>query len=170
MKTTIFAIIASMLLIISGCFTTVLPILAKEVPDAPPTTQFETPRYKSLTIQDIYLLPTNETTYLLDDTTIKVNVADDTGIQRVDFYLDDYLCFRDDTYPYQWQWTEQHKGQNLTAVAIDISGQTTSISMPVTKIRSHPILAFLLIKLLLSRDSALFGFLSRDHQRFSFLF
>jgi hypothetical protein len=74
--------------------------------------------------------------------TIEVNASDNqSGIDRVEFYIDGVLIGNDSSAPYSYDWNEIRSGKRTIKVtAYDNAGNSASAEMLVFKWRIHPIL------------------------------
>ncbi|HHH78259.1 MAG TPA: hypothetical protein ENL18_03490 [Thermoplasmatales archaeon] len=63
---------------------------------------------------------------------ININARDSvSGIQRVDFYLDNSLRYTDDAAPYTWNWNETAVGPyTIKAMVYDVAGNAASVDIP----------------------------------------
>jgi hypothetical protein len=78
--------------------------------------------------------------------TIEVNASDNqSGMNRVAFYIDGILKGNDTSKPYSFDWKEVRSGKHTIKVtAYDNAGNHNSVELSVMKWRLHPILAILL--------------------------
>jgi uncharacterized repeat protein (TIGR02543 family) len=74
--------------------------------------------------------------------TIEVNASDNqSGIDRVEFYIDGVLKGNDSSAPYSYDWNEIRSGKRTIKVtAYDNAGNSASAEILVFKWRLHPIL------------------------------
>ena len=79
--------------------------------------------------------------------TIEVNATDnESGIDRVEFYINGVLKSSDDSTPYSHNWITLICGKyNLTAKAYDNAGNVAISELSVFRWRIHPILDYLLV-------------------------
>jgi len=81
------------------------------------------------------MTPFRENTILLGRTTIKAYVADDSGIEKVEFYINGRLREIDATIyekPYEWTWHKLAFGKyTITVKAYDNQGKTSTASIDV---------------------------------------
>jgi len=63
--------------------------------DLPPEIEIVQPIENSIYLWNAYLLPSEKNTILIGKNDITVNAADDRGIERVEFYLDDNIQYTD---------------------------------------------------------------------------
>ncbi|RLI54112.1 MAG: hypothetical protein DRP09_13935, partial [Candidatus Thorarchaeota archaeon] len=65
------------------------------------------PREGYLYVFDKEIMPTIfGSTIVIGKITIKTDAYDEDGIDRIEFYIDDALCFSDHDEPYSWTWDE----------------------------------------------------------------
>ena len=98
----------------------------KEVDGRPPQVFIERPR-RFLYIADREIIPTLKP-IIIGGITIKVFATDyETGIEKVEFYIDGMLKRVDTTSPYVWLWNERAIGNYIISViAYDKAGNTNS--------------------------------------------
>jgi len=79
--------------------------------------------------------------------TIEVNASDNqSGINRVEFYVDNVSKGNDSTAPYSYDWKDSLIGEHtIKATAYDNEGNSASTEIKVLKWRLHPILALTLV-------------------------
>jgi hypothetical protein len=79
---------------------------------------------------------------VIQSITIEVNASDNqSGIDRVEFYIDGVLKGNDSSAPYSYDWNEIRSGKRTIKVtAYDNAGNSASAEMLVFKWRIHPIL------------------------------
>jgi len=82
---------------------------------------------KHLYIFDKEVMPTiSGNTIVVGKVTIEVDVYDESGIERVEFYIDDVLKFTDYDEPYSWVWNEFAIGKyGIRVIAYDNAGKKT---------------------------------------------
>ena len=111
------------------------------IDNIPPTIQITTPAkgYLHINILNIIVrkIPIFFTTMLVGKVEVTVTAEDhETGIQRVEFYVDDELKATDTSAPYSWRWTD--RGQffqyTLRVVAYDYVGNFASKQITLWKI------------------------------------
>ena len=97
----------------------------------PPTVTIEKPG-KYLYISDREIIPTG-TAIILGNITVSVSAADNlTGIDGIEFYVDDELKATVEGEPYEWLWDERIMGRHtLKAVAYDNAGNTAAAEQRV---------------------------------------
>ena len=67
--------------------------------------------------------------------TVKAKTPDDSGIEKVEFYIDNQLKFTDSSTPYEFDWDtlgDTEGAHALKAVAFDAKGNTASAKLSVT--------------------------------------
>jgi uncharacterized repeat protein (TIGR02543 family) len=86
---------------------------------------------------------------------LEVNASDnDSGIDRVEFYVDGILKGTDSIKPYTCEWKDLRSGKRtIEAVAYDKAGNSASTELPVFKWRLHPIILVILILIGMLLDS-----------------
>jgi hypothetical protein len=79
--------------------------------------------------------------------TIEANASDnDSGIDRVEFYINGVLKSTDDSAPYDYNWVTVICGKyNLSMKAYDNAGNVAISEQTVFRWRIHPILDYLLV-------------------------
>ena len=89
--------------------------------------------------------------------TIEVDATDnESGIERVEFYIDGELLSNDTSVPYEWLWKDSSVGMHTIKVtAYDHAGNSDSQEISVWKWKFHPIL--IAIVFLLALLFILFG-------------
>ncbi|HVQ00328.1 MAG TPA: Ig-like domain-containing protein [Candidatus Thermoplasmatota archaeon] len=94
---------------------------------------------------DQYILPAKKP-IVIQGVTIQVNASDNqSGVKKVQFYVDGILKGNDSTAPYTYNWTDLRSGmRQVKAVAYDNAGNSRAVEISVMKWRFHPILALLL--------------------------
>lgn len=108
-----------------------------EAGNLPPELGIQSPRKKRLHIfgNSIGMTPFRENTILLGRTTIEAYVADDSGIEKVEFYINGRLKeFNATIYekPYEWTWHKLAFGKyTITVKAYDNQGKTSTASIDV---------------------------------------
>ena len=96
-----------------------------------PEVHIEKPKEGYLYIFDRALLPIGKT-LIIGRITVVVNATDESGIDRVEFYIDDKLKTTDEESPYEWQWNEFAIGNHeIEVVAYDNSGNKAEDRMNV---------------------------------------
>jgi len=96
-----------------------------------PEVHIEKPKEGYLYIFDRALLPIGKT-LIIGRITVVVNATDESGIDRVEFYIDDNLKTTDEESPYEWQWSEFAIGNHeIKVVAYDNSGNKAEDRMNV---------------------------------------
>ena len=76
-------------------------------------------------------------TIIIGKTTIKTCIDDDTGIEKVEFYIDEKLEFTDDTAPYEWSFRKVGllrniiRRHNLMIKVYDENGKTSTDEIDV---------------------------------------
>ena len=108
-----------------------------EAGNLPPELGIQSPRKKRLHIfgNSIGMTLFKENTILLGRTTIKAYVADDSGIEKVEFYVNGrFREFKATIYekPYEWMWHKLAFGKyTITVRAYDDQGKTSTASIDV---------------------------------------
>lgn len=81
--------------------------------------------------------PISDLTFILGKINVTVNATDnESGMNRVEFYVDDILQWIDYSEPYFWIWSDKKLlfPYTLTAVAYDNTGNKNSDTMKVWKV------------------------------------
>jgi hypothetical protein len=105
-----------------------------KIDKTPPTATITRPKEGYLYFLDIEIGPTpNGNTIIVGRITIKADASDETsGIDKVEFYINDELKYTDEGAPYEWEW---HPGisfnPTIKVVAYDEAGNSNSDSMVV---------------------------------------
>ena len=102
--------------------------------------------WKSITVTIDYTPPTIEITWEVFGNFIcgwqvifTATCSDATsGMDYVEFYLNDELCFTDDTEPFEWiiEWSSALKSSTLKVVAYDIAGNSANATLNLSEIQS----------------------------------
>lgn len=122
------------------------------------------PIEKSIYFNDNYLFPYNKDTILIGTNNIVVNVSDDVGINRVEFYFDNDLIYTDYDEPYNWTINKGHLRHNITIIAYDSSGQQTSTEIEFFQWKIHPVLIIFIAYILLKNKDYDFSWISNEHE------
>jgi len=114
--------------------TTLVPITEKDT--IPPTLQFTSPE-RALYIGNKKIIPFL-TTIIVGSINIEVQASDyESGIDRVEFYIDNELKKTDNLAPYSWIWNERTPFRfrhTIKAVAYDIEGNSAVKEADVWKV------------------------------------
>jgi Bacterial Ig domain len=105
------------------------------VPDiTPPTLEITRPIY-ALYFMNKQIIPLKGGTLIIGKIDVNVNATDDdSGIDRVEFYVNNQLLGNDSTAPYSWLWNETAWfKQTLRVVAFDKEGNSTPKEIEVWK-------------------------------------
>jgi hypothetical protein len=99
--------------------------------------EFTTDQPPDTTPPNAYITEPNEGAELKDDVIVEVSANDDSGIDKVEFYINDKLKSTDDSFPYTWLWitTDGHYPDDeytIKIVAIDMNGNEKSDEISVT--------------------------------------
>ncbi|MCD6468180.1 MAG: PKD domain-containing protein [Thermoplasmata archaeon] len=83
-------------------------------------------------------------TIIIGPITVKANVGDDRGVEKVEFYVDGKLKHTDTKEPYYWTWLfksiELKKRHIIKVKAYDVTGKSSSDEVVVWRYRYHPLL------------------------------
>jgi hypothetical protein len=119
----------------------------------PPIVKFKKPG-NAIYFMNNELLPFKSPIVVLS-ITVEANASDnESGINRVEFYVDGKLKGNDTVKPYTFDWRDFRCGtRSLKAVAYDNDGNSATAELPVFKWRFHPILLLVLLFLGMLWDS-----------------
>jgi len=99
----------------------------------PPTLSITKPLKNSIYIGNSRILPFMGT-WIFGEIEIKASASDASGVDRVEFYVDNVLKATDTTEPYSWTWSEKTFGRHaIKVVAYDTVGNHASREMKVWK-------------------------------------
>ncbi|HEC76608.1 MAG TPA: hypothetical protein ENI33_05070 [Thermoplasmatales archaeon] len=100
----------------------------------PPSINIEKPREGYLYISDREIMPIG-TTIIIGKITVKANARDaESGMKKVEFYIDDELRYTDVEAPYEWEWKEISFGiHEIKAMAYDKKDNSSDESITVFK-------------------------------------
>jgi len=86
-----------------------------------------------LYINDREIIPLYLSTIIFGSITVEIDAWDnETGINRIEFYVDNVLKATDDKPPYQWIWDEEVFGlHEIKAIAYDNAGNSANSTMNV---------------------------------------
>ena len=89
-----------------------------------PLAVIEKPKENCLYIFDKEIMPVIfGNTIIIGEITVEINAYDEDDIDRVEFYIDDFLESNDTEYPYEWTWDEKSIGRHeLRVIAYDNEG------------------------------------------------
>jgi hypothetical protein len=108
----------------------------------PPTVEITKPKENWLYRNNIRIRPLSGKTKIIGYIRIKVNAEDASGIEKVEFYIDDQLEYTDTSSKYSWIWLPRSKEDHtIKVIAYDIAGNDNSSELTVSIGRSHPLLA-----------------------------
>ena len=131
--------------------------------DDRPNISLSNPLNHSIFFRDFYFIPINGTSIIIGPCNISVQANDDIGIKQVEFYIDNELQEIDNEAPYCWLWKSGIFKHTIKAVAIDTSGQASSISLPIIKWKFHPLLLLIILsRISNSKEITLFDWLDND--------
>lgn len=105
----------------------------------PPTVEITKP------INALYIFDSEfmafDSPFIVQMITIQANATDtETGVEKVEFYINDTLRGTDSSAPYEFLWTETICGKyTIKTVAYDNAGNSASTELSVFKWRLHPI-------------------------------
>lgn len=101
----------------------------------PPSVSIEKPREGYLYIFNREIIPFSKTV-IIGRITVKADASDaESGINRVEFYINDELIYTDAEIPYEWTWEKISFGSyNIKAIAYDNEGNPATDSLNVVKI------------------------------------
>jgi uncharacterized repeat protein (TIGR02543 family) len=110
----------------------------------PPLVEIAKPLY-GVYVFDQMVMPSKEP-IIIQGITIQANASDNqSGIEKVEFFIDDVSVGNDSTEPYTYTWNDLRSGpRHLKVVAYDKAGNSKAVELSVLKWRLHPILAILL--------------------------
>jgi len=79
--------------------------------------------------------------------TIEANASDnESGIDRVEFFIDGVLKSTDTSKPYSYNWITLRCGKHtITVKAYDNAGNNATSELPVFRWRFHPVIDYLII-------------------------
>ncbi len=106
--------------------------------DLPPTIEITKPT------NAIYLFDNQVIPFLMPlivrGITIEVEAVDnESGIEKVEFYIDDVLEETDTEAPYSWKWSDDSiRKHSIKVVAYDFAGNTADATLDVWKWKFHP--------------------------------
>lgn len=115
--------------------------------DTPPSMEITKPKNKWLYRDDREIRPIFLRTRIIGPMTIEVNASDESGIQKVEFYINGKLKGNDTTAPYNWTWDEKTFFigiKKIKVVVYDKAGNNNSDERSIWKmsdfnfIRNHP--------------------------------
>ena len=115
--------------------------------NTPPSVEITKPKKKWLYRDDREIRPIFLRTRIIGPITIEVNASDESGIQKVEFYINGKLKGNDTTAPYKWTWDGKtfFVGiQKIKVVVYDKAGNKNSDERSILKmpdfnfIRNHP--------------------------------
>jgi uncharacterized repeat protein (TIGR02543 family) len=94
---------------------------------------------------DQLILPSKKP-IVIQGITIQVNASDNqSGVKRVEFFIDDVSVGNDSTAPFTYTWHDMRSGtRNIKVVAYDNAGNHNAVEISVMKWRLHPVLAILM--------------------------
>lgn len=112
----------------------------------PPTVEIVKPKKRYIYKNDIRRRRTLFRTIIIGPITIKADVNDDRGIEKVEFYINGELKHTDTKEPYKWTWMFKpikpllRKKYTIEVVAYDLVGNHESDRLTVWRERYHPLL------------------------------
>jgi len=115
--------------------------------NTPPSVEITKPKKKWLYRDDQEIRRLLFRTRIIGPITIEVNASDESGIQKVEFYINGKLKGNDTTAPYNWTWDQKTFFIGIRTIrvkAYDTAGNTNSDERSVWKmsdfnfIRNHP--------------------------------
>ena len=90
-----------------GDFSTIERAIVGDGGDSqPPNLQIINPKKNYIYIKNTAVFPFF-TTVILGEVTVEASATDTSGVDRVEFYIDDELVETDTNYPYNWTWSEK---------------------------------------------------------------
>jgi uncharacterized repeat protein (TIGR02543 family) len=94
---------------------------------------------------DQLILPSKKP-IIIQGITIQANASDNqSGVKRVEFFIDDISVGNDSTAPFTYTWHDLRSGtRHIKVVAYDNAGNSNAAEISVMKWRLHPVLAILL--------------------------
>ena len=103
------------------------PLTITIIDNIPPLVNIERPKKGYLYIADREIMPI-PITLIIGPITLEIDAVDyESGINRVEFYIDDELRATDDEEPYEWLWDETVLFKHsIKVVAYDNAGNTAS--------------------------------------------
>jgi len=103
-----------------GDFSTLEKLIVGEGDDEPPIVEIRSPKENYLYIENREIIPFI-TTIIIGDIDIGVDATDSSGVDRVEFYIDDQQMGTATSAPYTWTWdTIAFFKHTIKVVAIDI--------------------------------------------------
>jgi uncharacterized repeat protein (TIGR02543 family) len=92
-----------------------------------------------------FILPAKKP-IVIQGITLQVNASDNqSGMKKVEFFIDDVSVGNDSTAPYTYDWKDLRTGtRQIKAIAYDNAGNSATLEISVLKWRLHPILALIL--------------------------
>jgi hypothetical protein len=125
--------------------------------DTPPYVEITKPKKKWLYRDDQGIRHIFFITRIIGPITIEVNASDESGIQKVEFYINGKLKGNDTTVPYNWTWDEKtfFRVIRIKVVVYDKAGNNNSDERSILKmsdfnfIRNHPWITLIVSGLLL---------------------
>ena len=125
----------------------------------PPNVNITKPKDKTLYKDNKETRPILLKTRIIGPITIEVNASDEgSGVDKVEFYINNVLKYTDTSAPYNWTWDKKYLFLHLLTVkviAYDKAGNTNNDTITVWKmgdfnfIRNHPWITLILSGLLL---------------------
>lgn len=116
-----------------GDFSTLEDILVGDGDTEPPTVEMTTPKENYIYFRNEEIIPFL-TTLIIGDIDIAVDAEDPSGIDRVEFYVDDQQMGTDTTAPYNWTWTQNAFFRHtVRVVAVDNFDNEAENNMIVRK-------------------------------------
>ncbi len=100
----------------------------------PPLMEITKPR-KALYIHNKEILPLFQLALIIGEITVEVDAKDrETGIEKVEFYIDNERRHVDNEEPYKWEWDERKGGwHTLKVIAYDKTGNSASDQLLIWK-------------------------------------
>ncbi|KYK30504.1 MAG: hypothetical protein AYK22_03695 [Thermoplasmatales archaeon SG8-52-3] len=116
----------------------------------PPKVEIVTPKQGYFHLRGRPLFSILNRTIIYGPVNIEVDVNSTSGVNRVEFYINDKLKENDTIAPYGFRWAPIISGPyTIKAVAYDYLGKNASVDMKVLKWRFHPLLILVPSALLL---------------------
>jgi hypothetical protein len=94
----------------------------------PPNLEITSPKKSYLYIMGREIIPLDMFTVIIGSIEINANAYDGlSGIEKVEFYIDNALMHTEDAMPYSWEWNETAIGPyTIKVMAYDMAGNTAS--------------------------------------------
>lgn len=129
------------------------PVDAERIPARPPpSVEIINPKEGYFHLRGRPLFSSLNRTIIYGPVNIEANVSSSSGVEKVEFYINNKLKKNDTEAPYEFRWAPIICGRyTIKTVVYDYTGQNASDSINIFKWRAHPILiltGFLLLGLI----------------------